>query len=251
MYSLRRIVRAMSWFLYGTAAQRRRVRQECARMAAGIFGDFPLSEDHKLWRFDKEFLATYRRLSPKNPYSQDRKYLLREMVRFARRVPGALAECGCYEGASAYFMAKERPEVSVHLFDSFEGLSEPNELDRTGSGEIRMWLEGDLKTSEHKTRMNLREFSNVVIHRGWIPSVLQEAEDERFCFLHIDVDIYQPTLDSLRFFYPRMNPGGVIVLDDYGFVTCPGAFRAVAEFMIDKPECVIHSPTGQGIIIIR
>jgi hypothetical protein len=67
--------------------------------------------------------------------------------------------------------------------------------------------------------------------------------------VHIDVDLYQPTLDSIRFFYPRLAPGGIILCDDYGYSSCPGAKGAFDEYMKDRPEKIIHAPTGQAFII--
>jgi hypothetical protein len=84
---------------------------------------------------------------------------------------------------------------------------------------------------------------------GWIPERFNEAAACRFCFVHIDVDLYQPTRDSLEFFYPRMSPGGMIVCDDYGYVNCPGAKQACDELAADWPERWLHLPTGQGLLI--
>jgi O-methyltransferase len=240
---------AFRWLMLGSAAQRRRVRQECARIAASFFGDFPISEDCKLWREDKDFLNEFKRLSPRSPYSQDRKFVLREFARFTRNVPGCIAECGCYQGASAFFMAKENPHVPLHLFDSFEGLSEPGQKDVPQSGDHRPWEKMDMSAPEEQARKTLNNFPKTVFHRGWIPDRFTEVSHLNFRLVHIDVDLYQPTRDSLVFFYSRMSHGGVIVLDDYGFTSCPGAFSAVEEFMKDKREHVLHLPTGQGIII--
>src|SRR5690349_17532536 len=88
-----RITRAVKWLAFGTGAQRRRVRQEMARISASIFGDFPLSEDRKVWREDTAFLTNYARLSPGNPYSQDRKWTLREFTRLTNNLLGDIAEC--------------------------------------------------------------------------------------------------------------------------------------------------------------
>jgi hypothetical protein len=244
-----KLLKAVWWLLFGVPSQKRRVRQECARLAAGLFGDFPISEDHKLWRTDTEFLTDYQRLSPANTYSQDRKFALREFARFTKNVPGAMAECGCYQGASAFFLAKERRTTPLHLFDSFEGLSELTERDKQSTAtESFEWRAGDLRTSEDAVRRALKDFEHVIIHKGWIPDRFADVTGETFSLVHIDVDLYQPTLDSLSFFYPRVNRGGVLVLDDYGFTTCPGAYEAVREFMAGKPEHVLHLPTGQGLI---
>ena len=61
--------------------------------------------------------------------------------------------------------------------------------------------------------------------------------------------LIQPTLDSIEFFYSRMNEGGIIVCDDYGQESCPGANKALNDFMLDKPENIIHLTTGQGVVI--
>ena len=78
---------------------------------------------------------------------------------------------------------------------------------------------------------------------------LGDISERRFSFVHVDVDLFQPTLDSIRFFYERTNTGGIILCDDYGFATCPGATRAVDEFLADKPEKMISLSGGSGFLI--
>lgn len=70
-----------------------------------------------------------------------------------------------------------------------------------------------------------------------------------FCFVHIDVDLYQPTYDSLAFFYERTSSGGIILCDDYGFITCPGAKAAMDSFFLNKLERIVCLPTGQGFVV--
>ncbi len=249
MYSLSRLFKAAHWIISSNPYKRRRVRQECARIAASLFGDFPLSDDYKLWREDKQFLSAYKKLSPRNPYSQDRKYVLKEFTKYVATIEGDLAECGCFEGASAFFIASEAPDICFHIFDSFEGLSQPDAYDNVNKTSSNYWKAGDLSSSTTKLRDNLSRFKNIVLHKGWIPSRFIDVELNTFRLVHIDVDLYQPTIDSLDFFYPRLNKGGVIIMDDYGATTCPGAFKAANDYMKDKIEHIIHLPTAQGIII--
>jgi O-methyltransferase len=91
---------------------------------------------------------------------------------------------------------------------------------------------------------NLSEFNKISIHKDWIPQCFPDVEHNDFCFVHIDVDLYQPTLDSIEFFYPRMNQGGVILCDDYGFTSCPGVTKAINEFLEDKKEKMISCQKG-------
>jgi O-methyltransferase len=99
---------------------------------------------------------------------------------------------------------------------------------------------------------NLKRFDFIHYYRGWIPTRFADVTNNRFSFVHIDVDLYQPTRDSLAFFYERMLRGGIILCDDYGSIHCPGATRAFDEFLADKPEKhVIQLTTGQGLIVKR
>jgi len=68
-------------------------------------------------------------------------------------------------------------------------------------------------------------------------------------FVHIDVDLYQPTLAALEYFYPRLAAGGIIVCDDYGSLSFPGAYKAVEEFSRKYNEPILRFTTCQAVII--
>ncbi len=249
MYSINRILKAILWLIAGKPHEKRRVRLELARLSASLFGNHFISEDYALWREDKNFFKKYLELSPNNTFSQDRKFMLREFLRKVKDVKGSMAECGSYEGATAWFMANEFPKIPLYLFDSFEGLSTPDSNDKKLSENHFSWKQGDLKSNEEKLQQNLSEFNSIILMKGWIPERFNEIESEIFRLVHIDVDLYQPTKDSIEFFYPRLSSCGVIVLDDYGVTSCPGAYKAINEYMEDKPEYVLLLTTSQGIII--
>jgi hypothetical protein len=212
-----------------------------------VFPNAFIGEFGKACWEDSEFVADYLRLVPGNRRSFERKYVVAQFVRAVKHVMGDLAECGVYNAATAYFMARASEAVGrprrLHLFDSFDGLSHPGAEDGT------YWQAGALAISEATARRNLAGVPDVSFYRGWIPDRFPEVADRQFAFVHIDVDLYQPTLDSLRFFYDRTAAGGVLLCDDYGFITCPGAARAMREFMADKQEEIIHLPTGQGVVL--
>lgn len=173
----------------------------------------------------------------------ERRFLLRQLAASVGDLPGETAETGVYEGTTSAIVCRMLGRCH-HGFDSFEGVSRPDGVD----GDY--WSAGDLSASEGRARRVLEPLG-ARIYRGWIPEVFDQAEVGELCFAHIDVDLYAPTRDSVAFFYPRLVPGGILLCDDYGFMTCPGARRAVDEFMADKPERIIEAPTGQGFIIKR
>lgn len=164
------------------------------------------------------------------------------LLQFLKHAPeGEIAECGVFRGMTAFelYKATGRP---IHLFDSFEGLSEKTAEDCAvgGKGTISCSLEA---VKESLVGGNFRYY------KGWIPDEFHKVKDLQFSFVHIDVDIYQPTCDSLDFFYPRMMKGGVIVIDDYGFRDWPGAKKAVEEMAEKHGFKVLSLTTGQGVVI--
>jgi hypothetical protein len=203
------------------------------------------SEFGRLYLEDAGFLEYYRsRVGTDHYHSLDRKFALDQLAKLAIRIEGDTAECGVYEGASSYLICKRIQGSSKRhfLFDSFAGLSAPNAIDG------KHWRENDLAIPEDVVRRNLREFDFVEFLPGWIPTRFQEVAERRFSFVHIDVDLHDPTLQSVEFFYERMNPGGILICDDYGFSTCPGAKQAMDEFFAKRPEPIVHLPTGQGVV---
>jgi O-methyltransferase len=209
--------------------------------------------NHSLnWLHSEEFWIAWRSYEGWRRQRPDRKYVIYEFAKSVRRLAGETAECGVLEGASSFLMCHvlEADGRAHHVFDSFEGLSAPEAIDAPLDPRARPWAAGELAVPLEDVRRNLRRFPFVEYHRGWIPAKFPQVADRNFRLVHVDVDLYQPTVDSLAFFYERMVPGGILICDDYGFSTCPGATRAFDEVMAGKPEgSVINLPTGQGYII--
>jgi hypothetical protein len=163
----------------------------------------------------------------------------------------AVAEVGVFRGGSSYFIASAIDEVlgqapPIHCFDTFEG--HPDDIAPGTDGHHRP---GDLdSTSGPRVREYLGAFPHVTVHQGRVQDTCESVAGERFCLVHVDVDIYTGTRDSLAFFDRVLLPGGVIVLDDYGFTTCPGVKRALGEFLEGRAD---YRPfellTGQAILV--
>jgi hypothetical protein len=217
------------------------------RCLAELYPRAKLGEDLKSFWTDLPFIDAYRRIVGHDYRALERKFTVYNLVNSVYWLGGDIAECGVYNGGTAYFMAlaveRAAGKRDIHLFDSFEGLSRPGALD----GDY--WHQGDLACAEDAARRNLAGFTDMHFHPGWIPARFHSVSDREFCFVHIDVDIWQPTKESIEFFYPRLRPGGMLVCDDYGFDSCPGARRAMDDFFAERAERIIHLPTGQGLVI--
>lgn len=220
--------------------------QSAEALSMMVYPKYKFSDYSRIFLEDEPFLDYYQRfMDPGNWHTLDRKYTLDQLLKLTSYIPGDIVECGTYKGVSAYLMCKASVQNGkiVHLFDSFEGLSEPGEFD--GS----YWEAGRFFMPEENVHNTLAQFSNYKAYKGWIPDRFSEISDKQICFLHIDVDLYEPTKDSLEYFYPRLVPNGVILMDDYGTSTCPGAKKAADEFFADKPEEILLLTTGQGLVI--
>ncbi|MAT50406.1 MAG: macrocin O-methyltransferase [Porticoccaceae bacterium] len=177
-----------------------------------------------------------------------RRWMLVQLLRLTAGVPGDTAECGVYKGAGSWLICDFKKSNGIKgthfLFDSFAGLSRPSSADGG------FWAEGDLRVTEDEVVKNLGQFRDLVdVKKGWIPDRFKEVAENRFSFVHVDVDLEEPTRHSLEFFYERLNEGGVFVCDDYGFTTCPGVTRAINDFLSDKPESMIQLDSGGGFFI--
>lgn len=211
-----------------------------------LYPSYVFSEFGRTFLDDTGFRRVYESVEGSaNLRSLDRKYALDQLVQLSLLVPGDTAECGVFRGVSSLLICRRIRGTGKthHLFDSFEGLSQP----RTEDGEY--WTRGDLAIDEATVRRTLREFDFVSYHKGWIPERFQDVADSSFAFVHVDVDLHQPTLESLRFFYERLSPGGMLLCDDYGFRSCPGATKAVDDFMETRPEPIVRLPTGQAFVM--
>lgn len=215
-----------------------------------IWRDVPLPDHGRLIEQDVAFAREFHRVSAESDVTFDRKYALDQLFQLTLGVEGDVAECGTYKGGSAFFMArriiKHGLDKRLCLFDSFGGLSAPASIDGT------YWHEGALPSTIDDVRVALAPLGPtpfVEFYQGWIPGRFGDVADRSFCFVHIDVDLHAPSMDSIRFFYPRMREGGVILLDDYGFLSCPGVTKAVDQFMADKPEPIINLPSGGAFIV--
>ena len=197
-----------------------------------------------------------------NFYKQLRFYSLQQIVRHVLRqeLSGDFAECGVWKGQSAYIISSilsERvTDKKLHIFDSFEGgLSEKIEEDvnlRSGLSEKEIREESNMFSSTEDEVMScLNGFPFIRLYKGWIPGRFNEVKDGQFSFVHIDVDLYEPTRDSLEFFYPRLVKGGAIVCDDYGFTQFPGAKKAVNEFLKKNNYEIFYEVPMGGCFIIK
>ena len=137
-------------------------------------------------------------------------------------VPGAAAELGVYRGFFARCINQLLPERKLYLFDSYEGFSEEANASES-------FQAAHANTTIEKVLAILPYPEKVIVKPGFFPESLGGLE-EQFCLVSLDVDFYQTTLDGLRYFWPRLEKGGYLLLHDWGSPKLPGVAKALQDF---------------------
>lgn len=200
--------------------------------------------DFVAWAKDKSFEDAYIKVKPFSMLGRDRLFMLWQFVKQANVFEGSMAQVGVFRGGSARLIAHAKGDNrKFYLFDTFAGMPKVKEG-------IDLHKEGDFKnTSLENVKKIFSDAKNVTFCPGFFPSTATPAQSDSFSFVYIDVDIYQSTLDSLKFFYPKMVKGGFIFFDDYMGKNTPGVKKALDEFLIDKKEIPIITTVGQCVLI--
>lgn len=189
------------------------------------------------------FWEVYERSKPYSLLSIEAFYSLFTSTEYVARagVPGDFVECGVYLGGSVLALSEFAAhhgirDRGVHLFDTFDGFPQdlPPEKDYKGD------------PSPLRRVPNFHETTRAVVGRSaypqhlfhWIEGDVRETlpthTPDRIAILRLDTDDYTSTRAELEWLYPRLVPGGVLILDDYGYFE--GARRATEEFFADKPR---------------
>jgi O-methyltransferase len=198
--------------------------------------------------------------TPPTPLKRrERFYTLVGLLQQTQGIAGLAAECGCFRGLSSYLLCSSLKLADAafdgrgyRIFDSFAGLSAPQAEDAVtaataGAADLRQNTQAGKYAAEFATvKANLRAFPGIEYFPGWIPQAFPDEPAARYRFVHIDVDIYQPTRDSLGYFYPKLAPGGIIVCDDYNW---PGARKAIDEFCAGAGVTCHTTPQMQAYLL--
>lgn len=197
-----------------------------------------------LWREDREFTRILDRIGSVTLVDEVRCYILYQCAKHVRSLPGAAAEVGVYRGGTARLLAEalHGADKPLHLFDTFGGMPETDP-----SKDLH--AVGDFADTSAEAVLGLLEgCEKVLLHVGVFPATATGVVNESFCLVHVDADIYRSVHDSCAFFYPRLVPDGMMIFDDYGFPSCPGAKEAVDSFFATRRERPIYLPSGQCIV---
>lgn len=152
-------------------------------------------------------------------------------------VPGDLIETGVWRGGASIFMravlkAYGISDRTVWVADSFAGLPKPDPVRYPADADDELWKASALAVPLADVKANFAAYGlldeQVRFLVGWFRDTLPAAPVERLAVLRLDGDLYQSTTEALSALYPRLSPGGYVIVDDYGAME--SCRRAVDDF---------------------
>ncbi|HJO76406.1 MAG: class I SAM-dependent methyltransferase [Pelagibacteraceae bacterium] len=213
----------------------------------------------KLWKETYKIVNPSKSLDLNNMLTAiriNKSFYLCKYFIFAKDLKGDFLECGVLKGFSSYLLRSLEDQLfkdtinNYFLIDSFEGLSDFLDEDKSLNPDIIQNKKGDLKANIEDVKVLFNQFKNVNIIKGWIPKVFESLDEKnKYKFVHIDVDLYQPTFDSLNYIYDKIVEGGILITDDYRSPSFPGNQKAWEKYFNSKNIRSLSLPSGQAVVI--
>jgi hypothetical protein len=200
----------------------------------------------------------------------DKLFALIQAVRYVVRheIPGDIVECGVWRGGSMQAAARTLIACGdtgrdLHLFDTFEGMPPPSDKDVRHDGRPADELLAAAESREKSMVWAVASLEDVRdgmakvpypperVHfvEGKVEDTIPAAAPERISILRLDTDWYESTRHELEHLYSRLSPGGVLILDDYGY--WEGARQAVDEFLAETGERLLLTRMASGRIAVK
>src|SRR4051794_6866027 len=202
--------------------------------------------------------------------SAERIYSLVEAVKYIERnnIAGNIVECGVWKGGSMMAVAETLKYLNstnreLYLYDTYEGMSEPTEHDKTWYGESASTLLSDADKEKNlvwaysaldtvKKGMGSTNYPTDKIKyvKGKVEETIPVTMPESIALLRLDTDWYESTAHELIHLFPLLKKGGVLILDDYGH--WQGARKAVDEYIEqNKIQILLNRIDETGRIAIK
>jgi hypothetical protein len=202
------------------------------------------------WQLDKVFLEAYSIIKNYTLVDKYRCYELWQLVKESSKIKGDLIEIGVWKGGTGALISRAAimSNINDHVFlcDTFNGVVKNTNKDHTYMGGEH----SNASIDEVDKLLNKLNLQNFTILQGIFPEETSTILNNKiFRFCHIDVDVYQSAKDIIRWIWPKMCIGAIIVYDDYGFESCDGITCFVNEEREKGDRLVIHNLNGHAVVI--
>ena len=245
----------------GTAQNTSKATQ--SRRSAAKRAKYALHKD-----FDDAAKDIIRTVRSRTMTSSDKLFGLINAVRYVveHDIPGDVVECGVWRGGSMQaaamaFLQAGSTSRHLYLFDTFEGMPSPTEVDRrrdgTSASELLassrrtapVWAVADL--DDVRQAMEAVGYPDDKVHyvKGMVEDTVPADAPDTISILRLDTDWYTSTRHELTHLYPRLSSGGVLIIDDYGY--WQGSRKAVEEFLAETGARLLLTRISAGRLAVK
>lgn len=196
----------------------------------------------------------YQAVAPYSMTTPERVKALVDSVEYieAHRITGAVVECGVWRGGSMMAVARRLMEVGstdrdLYLYDTFSGMPDPADVDRDYRGRqasavlartkrrpgANYWCIASIEDVRANMLSTGYPAERLHLIEGLVEDTVPGTAPGAIALLRLDTDWYSSTLHELECLYPRVAPGGIVIIDDYGHWA--GARKAVDQFIARLP----------------
>jgi hypothetical protein len=199
---------------------------------------------------DPKFVETLKKVAT-NPQERSLVWRLHTQMWAANQclgLPGDFMECGVYKGFCSHFMVDyldfAKSGKTLYLHDTFEGIPE----DQRAGSPVRPG--GYNEEGLHESVVaRFKPYPNVKVVKGKVPDVFRDFCPDRIAYLHLDMNSAAAEIGALEAVFDKIVPGGMIVLDDYGWQWYRAQKDAEDVFFAARGHRVLELPTGQGLVV--
>ncbi|MHC4322565.1 MAG: TylF/MycF/NovP-related O-methyltransferase [Planctomycetota bacterium] len=241
----------------------RKIRNALSRVGIGADPQIPLPPD-----YDDNAIRIIKSVRPFTMLNHERLFALIQATRYIARncIEGAIVECGVWRGgaigAAGLTLQEYGIKRALYLFDTFEGMAAPTDLDRHYTGRLAMeefkarktgadtsdWCYASLEDVQNNLKFLGIDEADLHFIKGKVEETIPTIiPDEPISLLRLDTDWYNSTKHELQYLYPKLVSGGVLIVDDYGDWT--GARQAVDEYLELHKIPILLTRVGNGSMI--
>jgi hypothetical protein len=231
-----------------------------------------LSKNNQLPKdFENIHTTIYNNVRNYTMTSPERIYCLVEAIKYIEKykIEGDIVECGVWKGGSMMAAAKMLNNLgsnnrSLYLYDTFEGMPEPEDVDKNAQGEKArslltadenkeknlIWAYSNLETVKTNIFSTNYPFDKIHLIKGKVEDTIPGKMPVKIALLRLDTDWYKSTKHELQHLFPILSNGGILIIDDYGF--WQGARKAVDEYFSEYPGPVyLNRIDDTGRIVVK
>lgn len=206
---------------------------------------------------DEKFKAAYARglqATGRDYHFRWRVHVALWVARSVAHLPGDFVECGVNYGfmSSAIMTDLGWNDLGkrIWLLDTYEGLDENYVTDAERAAGVMKHNEGDFYVrGVESVARNFSEWNGVEMVVGTVPDTLAKVTCDQIAYLHLDMNCMEPEVAALEYFWPKLVPGGMVLMDDFAYIGFDEQNRGLSEAAKRIGVSILNLPTGQGVMV--